>query len=31
MQLRDRGGGSLTVTVTGYQFPDAEDPQQRYS
>lgn len=25
------GPESLTVAVVGYQFPDAEDPQQRYS
>lgn len=31
MQLPDPGGDSLILTVTGYQFPDAEEPQQRYS
>jgi hypothetical protein len=31
VRLRDPDGDSLALTVTGYQFPDAEDPQQRYS
>lgn len=31
MRLRDPGGNHLTLEVTGYQFPEAEDPQQRYS
>lgn len=31
MRLRDPDGNHLALRVTGYQFPDAEDPQQRYS
>ena len=31
MHLLDPRGDSLTLTVTGYQFPDAGDPHQRFS
>ena len=31
VQLRDATAHGVEVRVTGYQFPDAEDPQQRYS
>ena len=31
MELRDASGDSLALTVTGLQFPDANDPDQRFS
>ena len=31
MQLHDEHGIGVELHVTGYQFPDAADPQQRYS
>ena len=31
MHLLDTKGHGLDLTVTGYQFPDATDPGQRFS
>lgn len=31
MRLVGLDGDSLSLTIAGYQFPDAENPQQRYS
>jgi hypothetical protein len=31
MRLRVLGGDAVTLTVTGYRFPDANDPAKRYS
>jgi hypothetical protein len=31
VQLGGHSGNSLSIRVTGYQFPDADDPRERYS